>query len=111
MKARAALSEANPPVISSESVFIPSKVARIAQLPAMYNGAFTEPTLRGWIWNSSWVQREPWPELKECVIRIGRVVLIDVRKFDAWLLKYAGHFDESTKGKRGGRPAKGKVPA
>ena len=77
--------EAKSPVISSESVFIPSKVARPLQLVALYDGAFTEPTLRGWIWNASWLQREPWPELRECIIRIGRVVLIDVRSFDRWL--------------------------
>jgi hypothetical protein len=98
--------EAPTPVVSPESVFIPSKVARIAQLPAMYGDAFTERLLRDWIWNSEWCERVPWPELRECVIRIGRVVFIDVRKFDAWLLKHAGCFDKSVKASR---PAKGRA--
>lgn len=97
----------NPPaVISDQGVFVPTPVARIPDLPERYAGAFTENALRAWIFQATWSESEPYKSLRGCIIRIGRVILIDLRRFDAWLQDHRGFIDPVTRGKLGGRPPK-----
>jgi hypothetical protein len=95
-----------PAVITEQGVFVPTPVARIPQIPERYADAFTEDALRAWIYQATWSEVEPYKSLRDCVIRIGRVVMIDLRGFDAWLQAHRGFVDPATRGKLGGRPPK-----
>lgn len=97
-------------VIDDAGLFVPTQIARIPQLAVMYP-ALSEPQIRSWVFAATWATDGPFSILRNAVIRIGRVVLIDVKLFDEWLRKYRGHVDLATRGKLGGRPAKITKPA
>lgn len=62
----------------------PKRLATVKKIPEHYNGAFTVAGLRWWIFN------EKTNGFSQCVIRIGRKILIDLDAFEQWVADHGG---------------------
>ena len=62
------------------------RLSSVRNLPDKYPGAgFSESGIRWWIFN------EEENDFAECVIRIGRKILIDLDRFDGWIEAHRGN--------------------
>ncbi len=60
------------------------RLSTVKKIPAHYNGAFTEASIRWLIFN------EQTNGFSKCIRRLGRKVLVDLDAFEQWIEEQGG---------------------